>query len=104
MNLALGPFQLYRIVRHYTGKLYARIFKKNKLYFYSHSPGWFYKNNPGKKMNIYVWRSINKHFADIYIHEKLAGKKLMHYILKLEKKYPEKMGRIGEYPVIVIEK
>lgn len=104
MNLALGPFQFYRIVRHYAGKLYARVFKKNKLYFYSHSPGWFYKNNPGREMKIFVWRSINKHFANLYIHEKLGGKKMIRYILKLEKKYPEKMGWIGEYPVIVIEK
>ncbi|HLK26973.1 MAG TPA: class I SAM-dependent methyltransferase [Puia sp.] len=104
MNLTLGPFQLYRIVRHYAGKVYARIFKKNKLYFYAHSRKWFYKNNPGKKMDIYVWRSINKHFSDIYIHEKLGGRKLINYIRKMEKKYPEKMGRIGEYPVIVIEK
>jgi ubiquinone/menaquinone biosynthesis C-methylase UbiE len=104
MNLTLGPFQLYRIMRHYGGRLYARIFKKNKLYFYSHSPSWFYKNNPGIKMNMYVWRSINKHFADIYIHEKLGGKTLINFIWQMEKKHPEKMGRIGEYPVIVIEK
>jgi len=104
MNLTLGPFQLYRIMRHYTGHLYARIFKKNKLYFYSHSPGWFYKNNPGIKMRMYVWRSINKHFADIYIHEKFGGKALINYIWQMEKKHPETMGRIGEYPVIVIEK
>ncbi len=104
MNIALGPFQLYRIARHFAGKAYARIFKKNKLYFYSHSKKWFYKNNPGSKMNMYAWRSINKHFSDIYVHKKLGGKKLLDYILEMEKKYPEKMGRIGEYAVIVIEK
>jgi ubiquinone/menaquinone biosynthesis C-methylase UbiE len=104
MNITLGPFQVYRIIRHYAGKLYAKLLKKNKLYFYSHSPQWFYKNNPGIDIKIYTWRSINKHFADIYIHEKLGGKKLINYIWQLEKKYPEKMGLIGEYPVIVIEK
>jgi ubiquinone/menaquinone biosynthesis C-methylase UbiE len=104
MNITLGPFQLYRIARHYFGKLYASIFKKNKLYFYAHSREWFYQNNPGKKMNMYVWRSLNKHFSDIYIHKKLGGRKLINYIWKMEKKYPERMGRIGEYPVIVIEK
>jgi len=104
MNIALGPFQLYRIARHFTGKIYARIFKKDKLYFYSHSPKWFYKNNANKKVKFFVWRSINKHFSDIYIHKKFGGSKLINYIWKMEKKYPEKMGSIGEYPVIVIEK
>ncbi|HVM87423.1 MAG TPA: class I SAM-dependent methyltransferase [Puia sp.] len=104
MNITLGPYQLYRIIRHYAGKVYARFFKKNKLYFYSHSQKWFFKNHPGRKLDIYIWRSINKHFADIFLHEKLGGKRLIKFIWNIEKKYPEKMGRIGEYPVIVIEK
>jgi ubiquinone/menaquinone biosynthesis C-methylase UbiE/uncharacterized protein YbaR (Trm112 family) len=104
MNMALGPVQLYRIARHFAGKLYARWFKKNTLYFFSHSPRWFYRNNPGKKMNIYVWRSINIYFSRLYLHEKFFGKKLIRYIWKLEEKYPEKMGLLGEYAVIVIEK
>jgi hypothetical protein len=104
MNLALGPYQLYRIFRHYAGKIYARLLNKDKLYFYSHGLSWFRRNNPGKKLSVYVWRSFNIHFSRIYLHKKLGGEKLLSYIWKLEKKYPEKMGKLGEYPIIVIEK
>ena len=104
MNITLGPVQLYRIARHYAGKLYAGIFKKNKLYFYSHSRHWFIKNTPGKKINFYVWRSINKYFSSIYLHKNFGGKQLLNYIWKKEEEKPELMGRIGEYAVIVIEK
>ncbi|MBI1782353.1 MAG: class I SAM-dependent methyltransferase [Sphingobacteriales bacterium] len=104
MNIALGPVQLYRIARHYAGKLYARLFGKNKLYFYSHSRKWFIKNNPGNQIKFYSWRSINKYFSSIYLHKKLRGKKLLHYIWNKEEQKPELMGRIGEYAVIVITK
>lgn len=104
MNITLGPVQLYRIVRHYAGKVYARVFKKNKLYFYSHSRHWFLKNHSGKKIEFYVWRSINKYFTGIYLNKNLGGKRLINYIWKKEEENPELMGRIGEYAVIVIEK
>lgn len=104
MNLTLAPLQLYRIARHFAGKVYARIFKKNSLYFFSHSPRWFRKNNPGKKIDFFTWRSINKYFSTIYFHEKAGGKKLVNLLWKMEEKYPRLMGKIGEYPVIVIEK
>lgn len=104
MNITLGPVQLYRIARHYAGKLYARMFKKNRLYFYAHGRRWFIKNNPGSEIKFYVWRSINKYFSNIYLHKKWGGKKLLTYIWNKEEKQPELMGRIGEYAVIVITK
>lgn len=104
MNLTLGPYQVYRIVRHYAGKIYARVFRKNKLYFYAHGPAWFKKNNPGRRISFYVWRSINIHFSRIYLHKGLGGEKLVNYIWKKELANPQKMGRLGEYPIIVIEK
>lgn len=104
MNIALGPVQLYRIARHYAGKIYAGVLKKNKLYFYSHSRNWFIKNNPGRQIKFYTWRSINKYFSNIYLHKNMGGKKLLQYIWNKEEQNPELMGRIGEYAVIVIEK
>jgi ubiquinone/menaquinone biosynthesis C-methylase UbiE len=104
MNITLGPVQLYRVARHFAGKLYARLFKKNKLYFYSHSRNWFIKNNPGKKIKFYCWRSINIYFSRIYLHKYLGGKQLVEYLWKIEEKNPELMGKIGEYGIIVINK
>ncbi|MBC7850570.1 MAG: class I SAM-dependent methyltransferase [Chitinophagaceae bacterium] len=104
MNIALGPYQLYRILRHWVGKVYARALKKNKLYFFAHSPAWFRKNHPGTSIQFYVWRSINIHFSHFYLHPRLGGARFIRYIWKMEERYPEKMGRLGEYPIIVIKK
>lgn len=104
MNLTLGPVQIYRVARHYAGKVYATVFKKNKLYFYSHSRNWFIKNNPGTSIKFYTWRSINTYFSRLYLHQRLGGKRLLRYLWSLEESKPELMGRIGEYGVIVIKK
>jgi ubiquinone/menaquinone biosynthesis C-methylase UbiE len=104
MNLTLGPVQLYRIARYLVGKWYARLFRKNKLYFYSHSRSWFIKNNPGKTIRFYTWRSINKYFSSIYLHKKFMGRKLLRFIWNIEEKHPELMGKIGEYVIITIKK
>ena len=104
MNVALGPYQLYRIVRHWAGKVYSRLTKRDNLYFYSHGPSWFRKNNPGTRMEFFVWRSFNIHFSKIYLHKGLGGERLLNFIWKLEKRSPRRMGLLGEYPIIVIEK
>jgi len=41
---------------------------------------------------------------NIYIHEKLGGKKLLNRLHKSEEKHPEFWARFGEYPVVVIKK
>jgi len=104
MNIALGPVQLYRILRHIAGKWYARIFRKNKLYFYAHSPRWFRRNNPGKKIDFFTWRSVNIYFSKIYFHNNRVGKRILKMIMTLEQKYPRQMGILGEYAIILIHK
>lgn len=106
MNLMLFPIQLYRIVRHFAGKVYVRIFSnKPRLYFYPHSLGWFRRNfSWSDKMEFYCWRALNKYFLNLYIHEKTGGKKILNWFQKMEDKYPKFWGAIGEYPIIVIRK
>ena len=104
MNITLGPVQLYRIARHITGKWYARLFKKNKLYFYAHSPRWFRANNPGSSIRFYTWRSVNTYFSKIYLHNNRFGRKILKWVIQIENKYPEKMGTLGEYGIILIKK
>jgi uncharacterized protein YbaR (Trm112 family) len=66
MNLSLHFIQLYRIMRHYAGKLYVRLTKsKPRLYFFTHGPIWFKKSFPfSGDIEFYCWRSTNKYFLD----------------------------------------
>ena len=106
MNISLNFIQLYRISRHFVGKLYVRIFKsKPRLYFYSHSLKWFKKSFVfGNDIEIYCWRSTNKYFLRIYIHKWLGGKSILKKLTEIEDKYSDFMGKFGEYPAIVITK
>ncbi|MBN2639139.1 MAG: class I SAM-dependent methyltransferase [Bacteroidales bacterium] len=106
MNISLLPIQLYRITRHLAGKIYVRLFKsKPRLYFYPHSMRWFKRSfDFSHKMNFYCWRSTNKYFLNLYVHQGLFGKKLLETLRKSEDKHPKFWGKFGEYPVIEIKK
>jgi hypothetical protein len=106
MNLTLLPVQLYRIFRHLAGKTYVRLTNgKPRLYFYPHSRRWFKTRFTfSKQIEIYSWRSVNKYFLDIYIHQSLGGKAILNWLSKMENKYPKFWGAVGEYASIVIRK
>jgi ubiquinone/menaquinone biosynthesis C-methylase UbiE/uncharacterized protein YbaR (Trm112 family) len=106
MNITLLPIQIYRLVRHITGKIYVRLFNSRpRLYFYPHSLGWFRRSFEfGRNIEFYCWRSTNKYFLNLYIHKWFFGEKLMEKLRKSEEKYPEFWGRFGEYPVVLIKK
>ena len=106
MNLSLNVIQLYRIMRHFGGKMYVHLFNsKPRLYFYPHSARWFRKSFPfGQNIEFYCWRSTNKYFLNLYVHKILKGKNLLSWLMKMEDKYSKFLGVFGDYPVIVIKK
>lgn len=105
MNITIFPIQLYRILRHFGGKIFVRFSdKKPRLYFYAHGRRFFRNLSFSKNMKIYSWRSLNIYFLRTFVHKGFGGKQILTFFKKLEDKYPEFMGRIGEYPIIVITK
>jgi len=106
MNLSLNFVQIYRVVRHYAGKLYVRFFNTSpKLYFFAHSSKWFKKSFIfSKDIEFYSWRSTNKFFMDIFIHDWLGGKWILNKIGRFEDKHSKFMSTFGEYAAIVITK
>ncbi len=106
MNLSLNVIQLYRILRHFAGKMYVRLVKsKPRLYFYPHSPRWFKKTFEfSNDIEFFCWRSTNKYFLDFYIHKWIFGKKILDRLIKIEDKHSRFMSKFGEYPAIVITK
>ena len=75
------------------------------FYFYSHSPKWFKKSFVfSQNLEIFCWRSTNKYFLNIFIHEWLFGRLILNKLTKIEDKYSKFMGIFGEYPAIIITK
>ena len=106
MNLSLNFVQIYRILRHFAGKIYLKMFRsKPRLYFYPHSRRWFRKSFAfSKDIEFYCWRSTNKFFLNLYIHKWLFGEKILNKLIQIEDKYSKFMGIFGEYSAIVITK
>ena len=106
MNITLFPLQLIRVARYFASKLYVRLFpEKPRLYFYPHSQHWFRSQfSFSKNIEFYCWRSLNKQFLKVYIHDWLFGKQILKWVRKIEEKHPKLMGRLGDYPVILINK
>jgi ubiquinone/menaquinone biosynthesis C-methylase UbiE len=106
MNITLNIIQIYRILRHFSGKIYIRLFKsKPRLYFYSHSPRWFKKSfSFSNNIEFFCWRSTNKYFMNLYIHKLLFGKQILNKLIEIEDKYSRFMSHFGEYPAIIITK
>jgi ubiquinone/menaquinone biosynthesis C-methylase UbiE/uncharacterized protein YbaR (Trm112 family) len=106
MNLSLNVVQVYRIIRYFAGKFYVRMFKsKPRLYFYPHSPNWFKRVFEfSEDIEFHCWRSTNKYFLDLYIHNWLFGKQILDWLIKIENKHSRFMSLFGDYPAIVITK
>jgi ubiquinone/menaquinone biosynthesis C-methylase UbiE len=106
MNITLNIIQIYRIIRHFLGKLYVKIVRsKPRLYFYSHSPRWFKKSfSFSSDLEILCWRSTNKYFLTVFIHKWLFGRFILNKLTKIEDKFSKFMGVFGEYPAIIITK
>jgi hypothetical protein len=50
------------------------------------------------------WRSLSVLPMRAYVHGQLGGRALLRGVPMLEERFPELMGRIGHYPLIVMEK
>lgn len=75
-----------------------------EIYFHAFNRGYFSENKVGFKIKTFVWRSISVPFMKMYIHKWLFGKSLLKMIYKIEEKFPQIAGNVGEYPLFYFEK
>lgn len=88
--------QLARAVRKLRGK--------EPLYFHPHTYDWFAQKRWPFRARVLSWRSLSVLPMRAYVHEQLGGRALLRGVQLLEERFPELMGRIGHYPLIVMEK
>lgn len=77
---------------------------KTSLYFHPHPYSWFRRQQWNYPLNIYCWRSIGRVTLKQWFHSIMLGKQLLRALFALEAKLPKLMGRLGQYPLIVIRK
>lgn len=101
MNVTMFPFKALSFLRRKLISKYA----KQELYFYTHSYRWFCEEIKEKyNTSLFSWRSVNVPFLKVFIHPFLGGGTFLKMIAWLENTFPEQMGRIGAYPMLVSTK
>lgn len=75
---------------------------ENGFYFSPFSRKWFEKQDWSFPTQIRVWRAASIPSMQTYAHERLGGRRLLRAVFALEERWPALMGRIGQYPMIVI--
>jgi SAM-dependent methyltransferase len=55
-------------------------------------------------IQIWCWRSVSVHFLRSFIHERFAGRFLLRLIFWFEERFPHFLGKVGQYPLIVMVK
>ena len=106
MNLLLFPIPIIRATRA-TVKRMANMSGKDfkpKLYAHMHDYRWFAEQKWGFDFDIVAWRSLSHHFSKVYVHRWLFGKQILKLFFWLEKSFPSVIGRIGQYPLLVLKK
>ena len=104
-NLLTLPVQLAR----YVGK---RTMPKERggrptlrtLYFHAHSPAWFESRAWPFRYEITAFQSPNNPFLNLYGRDNALGRRVLDAVARLEERWPERMGRLGYYPLLVLHK
>ena len=105
MRLALWPFRVgLKVARGARSLLPNGPKTPAVLYFHPKSYDWFKNRSWPFSYKIFVWRSLNLPFLRVYIHRALGGRQVLKFVYWLEERLPRLAGRLGEYPVFVIEK
>ena len=66
---------------------------------------WLIKALDGKMpFQIFVWRSVSVNFLRSVIHADWGGRFWLSVIYRLEEWFPQWLGKVGQYPLIVVEK
>jgi SAM-dependent methyltransferase len=113
MRLMAGPIAL----AFWAQRLYRRLRRETPLegeaesggpaatFTYKHDPRWVRRelgDLPG--LEIRVWRSVSTSFLRAFIHRRLGGATILRAVYAIEERLPHLLGRLGQYPAILIRK
>ncbi len=108
MNIALFPSRLVRLLKRLKKIFIPQSTKAktaSKLYFYSHSPGYFKKIKPvNSKVSFTVLRTLHENFIKLYLSTGKGSQRFLNWLLTLENKYPAFFGKHGAFGLIVFQK
>ena len=72
------------------------------FYFHAHPYEWFRDQRLEYLVEIRSWRSLNSTMLRRAIHGPLLGGTILRVLFWLEGRFPHALGRVGEYPLIIL--
>ncbi len=102
MRVAVAPARLVaKLVRAMRGHQDAL---GPRLYMHAYPYRWFRDRGWGFPLELHVWRSVSVQFTKAYIHPWLGGRWLLATLFRLEDRFPRWAGRLGQYPLLLIQR
>ena len=77
---------------------------RQDLYAHQHSYRWFASRQWPFSYELRSWRSVGVDFTKLYVHRWLFGRAILRGTYRLEERWPQLLGIIGQYPMILIGK
>ncbi|MCW8140609.1 MAG: hypothetical protein KIT58_17045, partial [Planctomycetota bacterium] len=74
-----------------------------ELYFHPLSYAELRATRPFRGVRLAVWRSVDVPFTRAYAHGRLGGRHLLRAVFALEERFPRACGRLGAYPIFLLE-
>lgn len=110
MKLAFGMWRpllkFYKFLRGKKNKLpKTKTGNHPELFLQQQDYNWFLNDiQKPFQARIEVYSAISRSFSNTFIKEKAFGKYIAKFVYWLEDKFPEALGRWGQYPVFILEK
>jgi len=102
MRLFEIPMRAVRLLARLAGRRSAG--PTVPLYFRPKGHRWFVRRPWPFRYRIAVWRAVSVPFLEFYGRARLGGRRLLSFVFWLEERMPGLMGRLGQYPLIVMAK
>jgi SAM-dependent methyltransferase len=74
------------------------------IYFFAHDWRWLTTTDFGGPTQILCFQSFGNAMFKAFVHERLGGRYILRAVSILEDWFPLLLGRIGEYPLILVRK
>ncbi|MFC1705400.1 methyltransferase domain-containing protein [Planctomycetota bacterium] len=97
-------WNLARRAKHLVWRTQASSSAEPRLYYHAHNYDWFVRQPWPFEYAVHTWRSVSVPFLRSYVHQGLFGRQVLDSLYRLEEKHSAMLGRLGQYPLIHIQK
>jgi ubiquinone/menaquinone biosynthesis C-methylase UbiE len=104
-RLRFGKDRPMKVMDQEIDKETVALLTKPGLYSFKHDYQWLRRkvgDLPG--FEVRVWRTVSSAFLRALVHRQFFGRYWLQILFRLEERFPHFLGRVGQYPMVLIQK